>query len=89
MLAAALAASLPLAAAAQTTPLPSSSPEPILPDPSPGAGANYPPSAATAGEAYNGPPLEKADPALQCSPANPCAYPASTPRPLKGIGRYR
>lgn len=73
-------------ALAQTNPLSSStSAEPVLTDPVPGAGADYPPSAATAGEAYVGPPLEKADPDLGCSPFNPCAYPSSAPRKLKGI----
>lgn len=75
------------AALAQSSSLPTpGGGEPVLPDPVPGVGADYPPSAATAGQGYVGPPLRKADPDLTCSPWNPCAYASSTPRKLKGMG---
>jgi hypothetical protein len=78
-------AALPGFAWAQSAPLASTAGEPTLPDPVPGAGADLAPSAATAGKAYVGPPLRKADPALTCSPFNPCALPSSTPRKLRGL----
>ena len=71
---------------AQGDSLPSTGAEPMLPDPVPGTGADYPPSAATAGQGYVGPPLRKADPDLTCSPWNPCAYNSSTPGKPKGPG---
>lgn len=53
----------------------------VLPDPVPGQGANFSPSAATATEAYGGPPrgTPAGDP---CTPYNPCALPSSAPREL-------
>lgn len=68
---------MPNAALAQMS---SSSADPVLPDPVPNQGATYPPSAATAGMAYGGPP--RMDPRNGCSAFNPCALPSSAPHKL-------
>lgn len=65
-------------ALAQIDSMASTTAEPALPDPVPGQGANIPPSMATSGTAYGGPPL--GTPRQDCSPFNPCAVPSSAPR---------
>ncbi len=53
---------------------------PVLPDPVANHGADYPPSAATAGIAYGGPPKT----ALRnpCTAFNPCALASSAPHKM-------
>jgi hypothetical protein len=68
------------AATAQDNPIPSQSSEPVLPDPVRGQGANYPPAAVTADQAYGGPPRMIAH--GECSALNPCALPSSAPHRL-------
>lgn len=61
-------------------PIPATQSGPYMADPVPGTGADYPPSAATATEAYVGPP--KDHPAEACSALSPCALASSAPRKL-------
>ena len=68
-------------AAAQDNPIPTQSSEPILPDPVRGAGANYPPSAVTADQAYAG-GTPRTTLRGDCSSFNPCALPSSAPHKL-------
>jgi len=78
-LAAVLAASLsllPNVAVAQMAP----SDIPVLPDPVPNQGVQYPASAATAGQAYVGPPKMVLH--AECTPFNPCAAASSAPHKL-------
>jgi hypothetical protein len=72
-----LAWSAPDSAMAQSDGLDSAT-GPVMPDPVPGHGTNFPPSMATSGTAYGGPPLST--PHLDCSPFNPCALASSAPR---------
>jgi len=67
-------------ALAQTDPLAGHTAQAVIPDPVPGQGADFAPSAATATEAYGGPPrLMPDDP---CTEYNPCALPSSAPHKL-------
>jgi hypothetical protein len=75
-----LAASLLLLPDVAASQMSSSSSDPVSPDPVPGQGADYPPSAVTAGTAYGGPP--KMIPGDACTPFNPCALPSSAPHKL-------
>lgn len=72
-------------ALAQNDPIPSTAADPVLPDPVAGQGANIPPSMATSGTAYGGPPLDT--PRQDCTPLNPCAVPSSAPRDPGVLGR--
>ena len=54
--------------------------DPVLPDPVTGRGTQYPASAATEGQAYNGQP--KSPPRKDCTALNPCALPSSAPHKL-------